>query len=124
MGKKLDIKNKERLKDYNTYVLPALIELKKACIKAKMPFFVSVCVDEELVNEEEQRNEPKYVYAGFRNDMLSPFVLKEDIKPNLFAEFVKVLNGYKTVLPSEHEEQMFSALNIEDPEDYMKDINK
>lgn len=81
--------NYDKTKEYEEYVKPQLVGLKKLCIKHHLPFFFATCVK----NDDKESIYEKEMYSGLARGL--------DLTEDFFPDFVKVTLGFKTTMPRE-----------------------
>lgn len=103
--------DENREEAFKRLVLPLMNQLKYVCEQNEFPLFMSICVDpnakvsykEGPTTRHLQNIDPIYE-PMYKNDFVAPYdVFGEDaknIKPDYIAECIKVINGWKTKLPT------------------------
>lgn len=73
----------EKNTTYEEKVQPVVEELKKVCSECGMPVFITVCTS---------NTDSGTVYTS---DMISPMMLKMELKDDHFTKHLAVLNGFE-----------------------------
>jgi len=80
-------------KYFNQEIKPLMEEIKRKCNYRNIPLFMTACV-----SCDENGN------AEYETDILSPEYLDVSLPDKRFVEFIKVMNGFVTEIPSKLEE--------------------
>lgn len=81
--------NYNKKREYDEFIKPELIKLKKLCMTYDIPFFFTVCVK----NDE---NDSVYI-----NDMYSGLAKGMNLTKDYFPNLAKVMVGFETRMPQE-----------------------
>lgn len=79
----------DKRQEFEDYIKPQLVGLKRLCLKYDLPFFYAVCVE----NDEEK--------SLYENEMYSGLAKGIDLTADYFPNLAKVMRGFDTKLPSE-----------------------
>lgn len=84
---------------YDSEIKPLVEALKNKCKEYNMPMFVTVCAFGPYFKQADA--EFKSEYTTTINEMLTPYFCNKQIKPDLIADCIKLVNGFTTTLSNE-----------------------
>ncbi len=99
---KKDIRLYNADKETMAEIAEHVAELKKICNKNKMPFFISVAI-------EENGSETKYM-----SDILTPTTLNQNLTNDKITKMINVINGFDVVYPNKVEDVKYETIPRKD----------